>query len=307
MRLHIRVAGVSKQQEAVMKRENLGGMLIKMGRIDALQLKSALAHQQQWGTPLGKVLVEHRFCTWSDVLEALAKQTGHQAIELDKMELEPALAELVPSRIARQFGVVPLRLDGAKGEILLVAIRAPGGLDALDAIRSASGKRVRAFLAADDAIERAQARLYDGVELSTSERHVAPLNEQSFDLDATATREVLIYGWDKEASKRLAVLLAESGFRARIATQADVLLSHSDEVLLAPLPVMEALTVRGIEVSARLLAAGKRPETDAARAFWLGAKAFIAAPLEPSRLISAIRRLFDAVPAAGPAGAAFAT
>src|SRR4051812_15321488 len=105
-RLHIRPGAVSKQQEATMKtetkRESLGELLIRMERIDALQLRSALAHQQKWGTPLGKVLVEHRFCTWTDVLEALAKQTGHQAIDLEGVELDPSVAQLVPEKVARK-------------------------------------------------------------------------------------------------------------------------------------------------------------------------------------------------------------
>lgn len=282
-----------------MKRQTLGELLIGLGRIDALQLRSALAHQQKWGTALGKTLVEHRFCSWEDVLEALSKQTGHPTLDLDGVALDPVLRDLMPEKMARKLGVVPLRLEGARGEVLAVAVVAPAGLDAIDLIRNVSGKRVRAYLAADDAVERALARLYQGtVTAQPAEARVMPLNESSFELDQVRTdsaREVLLYGWDEKSSVRLSELLARHGFVARTATQAEVLLSSAEEVLLSPLPVMEAMAFNGISISARLIAAGKRPETDAARAFWLGAKAFVAAPLDPTRVVAALRRLFDGV------------
>lgn len=280
-----------------MKRESLGELLIKLGRIDALQLRAALAHQKQWGTPLGKVLVQHRFCTWSDVLEALAAQTGLPTIDLDAVGLDLSLAQVLPEKLARKLGAVPLRLEGARGDVLHVAVVAPAGLDALDSLRSVTGKRVRASLAADDAIERAQHRLYGGDAPAETVSHVVPMNELSFELDAGVNEqhEVLLYGWDPETTRRLAELLKENGYVPKIASQSDVLLARSDDVLLSPLPVMEAMAVNGISVPAKLVAAGKRPEVDAARAFWLGARAFVAAPLDRNRVLTALRRLFDGV------------
>lgn len=280
-----------------MKRESLGELLIKMGRIDALQLRAALAHQKQWGTPLGKSLVEHRFCQWSDVLEALAAQTGLPTIDLDAVGVDASLAQLLPEKMARKLGAVPLRLEGARGDILHVAVVAPAGLDALDSLRSVTGKRVRASLAADDAIERAQQRIYGGAGPVEQVNHVIPMNELSFELDGGVNEqhEVLLYGWDPETTRRLAAMLKENGYTPRVASQSDVLLARSDDVLLSPLPVMEAMAVNGISVPAKLVAAGKKPEVDAARAFWLGARAFVAAPLDKARLLTALRRLFDGV------------
>lgn len=290
-----------------MKRETLGELLVRMGRIDALQLRSALAHQKQWGTPLGKILVDHRFCGSRDVLEALAAQIGLPAIDLDAVGLDPSLTQLLPEKLSRRLGAVPLRLEGARGHVLHVAVLAPAKLDSLDALRSVTGKQIRASLAADDALDRAQARLYGGEGAVAQEAaHTIPVNELLFELEgaANAEHEVLLFGWDSRTTGRLAAVLKDNGYSPRIASLGDVLLSTPEDVLLAPLPVMESMAVHGICIPAKLVAAGRKPETDAARAFWLGAAAFITAPLDIERLVGALRRLFDGVTAPDSAFAA---
>ena len=39
------------------QRVPIGELLLKLGRIDPMQLQSALAHQRQWGGRLGRALV----------------------------------------------------------------------------------------------------------------------------------------------------------------------------------------------------------------------------------------------------------
>ncbi|PTL77141.1 general secretion pathway protein GspE [Vitiosangium sp. GDMCC 1.1324] len=142
-------------------RKRLGDILSEMGVVDGLQLQSALAYQRKWGVPLGQVVVDMRFCTAQQVLEALARQAGVETLDLDAELLEPGMAELVPRRLAEMHRVVPLRLEGPRSMVLVVAIAAPASLHSLDAVRSVSRKaRVVAKLASDAAISRAIERLY---------------------------------------------------------------------------------------------------------------------------------------------------
>lgn len=146
-------------------KKRLGDILLERGVVDALQLHSALAYQRKWGVPLGQVVVDQRFSTAQQVLEALALQAGMQTVDLDVQPPDAHLTWLIPERVAEAHRVVPLKLEGQGGRdsVLVVAIAAPASLASLDAVKSVSGKpRVVAKLASDAAIRRAIGRLYRG-------------------------------------------------------------------------------------------------------------------------------------------------
>lgn len=340
-------------------KKRLGDILLERGVIDALQLHSALAYQRKWGVPLGQVVVDQRFCTAQQVLEALATQVGMQTVDLDSQAPDSNLAYLIPEKVAEAHRVVPLRLEGKGGRdsVLVVAIAAPASLASLDAVMSVSGKsRVVAKLATDAAIQRAIGRMYHGetgevaprrpglegfslpeadesmpmmlggtmAELTTMEAPLAnglpmlaPLGEEpSRPTPAPVVRptpapvatrtppamkiptltparpeqvaQVLVYGWGAEASKGLVRVLEGAGLSARVASTEELLASNETQVVVAPLPSMEAL---GRKVLAQVLVAGKVPEQDLPRAQAVGARGFLAAPVDADLLLRAVRRL----------------
>ena len=330
-------------------KKRLGEILLELGTVDELQLQSALAYQRKWGVPLGQVVVDLRFCTAEQVLGALAYQTGVPAIDLDAQPLEPELVQGVPRRLAEMHRVVPLRLEGPRDTVLVVAIAAPASLQSLDAVRSVTGKaRVEPRLATDAAITRAIQRLYpsdteapkrpeleaitlpeadadmpldvgcmaalarggapaiesraillpdlnperEALELPLLEPlDVLELEEVLEELpepEKVETGEVLIYGWGAAAAAGLVRVLAEAGFRASVASTEQVLAADELAVVLSPLPSLEAL---GRRLRAQLLVAGKVPELDVLRAQALGARGFLAAPLDTDLMLRAVKRL----------------
>ncbi|MBZ4419069.1 hypothetical protein [Myxococcus sp. RHSTA-1-4] len=348
-------------------KKRLGDILLEQGAIDALQLHSALAYQRKWGVPLGQVVVDQRFCTAEQVLEALATQVGMQTVDLDAQAPDANLTYLIPEKVAEAHRVVPLRLESKspRDSVLVVAIAAPASLASLDAVMSVSGKsRVVAKLATDAAIRRAIGRMYrgetgeaaprrpgmesfslpeadesmpmllggsmaeltnmeapaedgvtaDGLPLMTSlEEATRPAPVQSavpvkptpppvprptpapVKLPAlTAARpeqvaQVLVYGWGAEAAAGLVrVLQAHGGLTARVASTEELLAASETQVVVAPLPSMEAL---GRKVLAQVVVAGKVPELDLPRAQAVGARGFLAAPVDPDLLLRAVRRL----------------
>jgi type IV pilus assembly protein PilB len=108
---------------------------------------------------------------------------------------------------------------------------------------------------------------------------------------------VLIYGWGAAAAAGLVKVVQEAGFPARVASTADVLAADEGSVVLAPLPSLEALEQR---TRAQLLVAGKVPEVDVTRAQALGARGFLAAPLDTDLMLRAVRRLLRTVGEAPP-------
>jgi type IV pilus assembly protein PilB len=284
-----------------MKRMNLGDILLSMGAIDTLQLQSALAHQKHWGTPLGRALVQSHFCSQDQLMKALAQQAGLTRVDLDNTPLDPRLAPLLSLKVVEQYRVVPLRLDGRRQEVLVVAIAAPATLAALDAVQAVSRKtRVMALLADDEAIERAIGKLYRGyakAETAVVQARLPAIRreEQEIDFDEApveppAPRPVLIYGWGEEAGQRLAAILASQGIAARVCGSVEVLSCHDDDVLIAPLPSMEAVLPADHRFRGKLIVAARHPDTELDRARSVGAKGIVAAPLDTALLVRAVRR-----------------
>ncbi|MDY7231243.1 hypothetical protein [Hyalangium rubrum] len=334
-------------------KKRLGDILLSRGVVDALQLQAALGFQRQWGMPLGQVVVDQGFCEATQVFAALAEQTGVAAVDLDSQLLDARLARLVPVKVAEAHRVVPLRLEGPREAVLVVAIAAPASLASLDVVKNVSGKRVVARLAPDPAIRRAIGRLYRGevhtveqpeapealalpeaeellpfidsflaedihagpgpsapdvkAQAATLEQDGLPLFsplELDVELEAEPSRlvpvatavlapsaplaRVLVYGWGTEATTGLVHVLGAAGIAARVASAAEVRAADEDAVVISPLPSMEVL---GERVRARLLVAGKAPEQELTRAQRVGARGFLAAPVDPELLLRAVRRL----------------
>ncbi|HZI12169.1 MAG TPA: hypothetical protein VE153_17430 [Myxococcus sp.] len=342
-------------------KKRLGDILLERGVIDALQLHSALAYQRKWGVPLGQVVVDQRFCTAEQVLEALASQVGMQTVDLSTEVPSGNLTWLIPEKVAEAHRVVPLRLEGPRDSVLVVAIAAPGNLASVDAVKSVSGKRVVAKLATDAAIRTAIGRLYRGesgeaaprrqglesfalpeaddsmpmllggsmaeltaMEAPTEQVPALQMLEELETLDVTTpaakplptpapvkpaaarptpppvkmpvltaapaeqVARVLVYGWGAEAAAGLVKVLTGAGLTAKVAATDELLKASEAQVVIAPLPSMEAL---GRRVRAQVVVACKVPETDLPRAQAVGARGFLAAPVDPELLLRAVRRL----------------
>lgn len=144
-----------------MMKRRLGELLREDGLVDELQLRAALGFHNKWGVPLGQVVVDLGFCTAQQVLETLARQVRLPAVDLDAEVLDPRLAEVIPAHVSESCRVVPLRQEGPRDSVLVVATTAPAHLPALDEVARVSGKaRVVTLLATDAAISRAIDRLY---------------------------------------------------------------------------------------------------------------------------------------------------
>jgi type IV pilus assembly protein PilB len=84
--------------------------------------------------------------------------------------------------------------------------------------------------------------------------------------------------------------LANRGFLSRVvATQAE-LAPTDDDVIVAPLPAMEALVAAGAHPKGSVIVAVKSPETDLPRAQRVGARGYLATPVDEELLARAVRR-----------------
>lgn len=144
-----------------MRKQRLGEMLRKAGLVDEIQLRAALGFQNKWGVPLGQIVVDMNFCTAQQVLELLAGQLGLPVVDLDEVPLDTSLQKLLPVETVEACRVVPLRVEGPRDSVLVVAAAAPARPPALDEVARVAGKvRVVPLLATDAAVSRAIDRIY---------------------------------------------------------------------------------------------------------------------------------------------------
>jgi len=141
----------------------IGEILVDGGRIDLQQLRSALAWQRRWGGRLGHALLALGWLDERALAAALSRQLGVAQVDLDGLEVPETVIRLVPERIQRARGVMPVSLlaESRRGPLLL-ATSDPLDVVALDEVAFASGKRVRPLLAAPSDIVRAHGRHLDG-------------------------------------------------------------------------------------------------------------------------------------------------
>lgn len=168
-----------------MARPRIGEMLVQKGRIDAVQLQSALAHQRRWGGRLGRALVKLGFLPERALLEVVGDQLGVPFVEIGERSIPPQVLALVPGRLVRSRKALPLeRLEEGRRGRLVVALADPADLTVLDEIAFAAGLDVLPVLAAEEDLERAIARHLDGVLILRDVEFSA--REDAIDLDDDA-------------------------------------------------------------------------------------------------------------------------
>jgi hypothetical protein len=150
----------------------LGGWLLSRGKITEDQLQRALQHQQFFGGRLGSSLIKLGHID-EDVLGAyLSDVAGAPYAPPGRLEaVPPEVVALVPARLASQYRVIPLELEGRR---LRLAMRDPKDLIALDEIAFLTGMIIEPYVATDFRIQQALQRYYQ-VGAGTQPLEVAPV------------------------------------------------------------------------------------------------------------------------------------
>jgi CheY-like chemotaxis protein len=266
-------------------RRMLGEILLERGTVNRAQLRLGLVHHHEARVPLGRALIRERICSELDVLRGLSEQLGIDSVDLEHEALDRKLTRLIPLRIARQYRVVPLRLELQDKEILHVALPAPASLEALDAVRAISGKpRIEPHLASDTALTRALGRLY-GLRETPEEPEFEPESEP------TPDGPVLLYGWPPVTAVLITRLLSRHGYTAKVATPLEVLHTSPLDLVLAPVQAMEGLLMGELQIAGALIVHSASEDEGFERAHQLGAKGFLVNPMDEELLLRAIRRL----------------
>jgi type IV pilus assembly protein PilB len=131
---------------AQMVRKPLGQLLIAKGVIGQEQLDRALDEQKRSGHQklLGEVMVELRFCTEDQIVEALAQAYSVPYARISPRIADPKVIQVLPKEFLEKHQALPLYL--VEG-VLTVAVPEPANVFLLEEIERLSGYQVQVVAA----------------------------------------------------------------------------------------------------------------------------------------------------------------
>jgi len=134
-----------------------GDLLVSDRLVTQEQLDLALADQKRTGEKLGEILVRLKLLTEDRLIHFLSRQYGIPEITFPE-KIAPEIIKLIPNRIARKYGVVPIgRTIGS----VTLALADPTNLSALDDVAFMTGLKVVPTIASPSVIRRAIERYYE--------------------------------------------------------------------------------------------------------------------------------------------------
>lgn len=92
-------------------KRSLGEILVASGGIPALELREAELHRID-GLQLGSSMIHQSLITAAQLACSIAEQIGVCCESVDLTQLQHELLDVLPSRIARHYAILPLRYEG---------------------------------------------------------------------------------------------------------------------------------------------------------------------------------------------------
>jgi type IV pilus assembly protein PilB len=134
-------------------------ILVYQGKVSEEQMRLALETQKNNPRQdLGKILLSLGFISGADLAQAQAQRLGLDYVELVESDIDHDVVALVPERVLRKHGAIPLRISRTRH--LVVAMSDPSNLYALEDLRIISGYQITPVVATEDEIRNMQAKIF---------------------------------------------------------------------------------------------------------------------------------------------------
>jgi type IV pilus assembly protein PilB len=139
--------------------ERLGELLIKRNFITPDQLKKATEEQKLKGGRLESNLIRLGYIKEDELLSFLSAQYRVPAVNLSKIEINPAVIKLIPAATTKKYFVIPINRVGPK---LTLAMVDPSNIVLIDEIKFMTGFNVEPVVASETEIVDAVKKYYGG-------------------------------------------------------------------------------------------------------------------------------------------------
>ena len=148
-----------EEQNKLGRVKPLGEILVDFGFVEQGEVDEALNRQRSGGGRLEDTLVQSGKISPEMLAKSLAMQLGYEFIDEANIKVDPYAVTLVPEATARRYNAMPVRLEG---NTLIVAMKDPRHVFALDDIRLITGKELQPAVATESALNNLVNRYYAG-------------------------------------------------------------------------------------------------------------------------------------------------
>lgn len=139
------------------KRKLFGQLLKDKGFITEEQIREATAIQKQKGGSLGDILINLKYVTNKQIMQALSEHLGLELIDIESIEIPPEIINYVPHTIAHLYRIIPLSF---KGNVLTIAQEDALNLETTDDLRMILKHPIKSVLCNKNAVTRALEKYY---------------------------------------------------------------------------------------------------------------------------------------------------
>src|SRR3989338_5874971 len=145
----------------VQKRRTIEEIFLQSGLLNPETLKKAEEETKKSGEVLQQAILDAGLATKAEILRALSRAGKGRAVDLSEMDIDPDVGKILPKQLSKQKMVIPF----AKEEgMLLLAMRDPRDVFAVEDIQLRFGIQVIPYLAMSSDIRAAISKVHGGEE-----------------------------------------------------------------------------------------------------------------------------------------------
>lgn len=217
-------------QEPGIEKEKIGRIFIKVGLIDEEKLQIALEENKKHPRELiGETLVRLNFVSEQDIAKALSYQNNIPYIDLASTTIEPMAIELIPLKLAKEYQILPIRIENRE---LILAMKNPRDIEAMDMARFTSGLNIRPVVAAASDIKEAINRHYSaGESINQIIQNVAQIEGIEFIQDEIAREENILELKNKSEMGPIVKLVNSIIFQSVSARASDIHIEPQERII----------------------------------------------------------------------------
>ncbi|MDB5044111.1 MAG: ATP-binding protein [Deinococcus sp.] len=153
----------------------LGEVIMELGFAGADEIDTALQKQNAGGGRLEDTLVQSGKLSPEMLARSLAAQLGYEFLDPVQNPPDSKVALMIPEGTARRYGVVPVRLQG---ESLVVAMKDPRNVFALDDLKLITGRDIMPAVMAEKDIIRLIERYFGNKDMANLNQDLANLSSK---------------------------------------------------------------------------------------------------------------------------------
>jgi len=132
-------------------------LLQEQGYITADQVETVHSSLKEEGETSLDILMQSGILSEDDVLSLIAQQFGMEYVHVDADAIDPAVKDVIPAKVARKYGVVPVY---STEDAITVALGDPMSYDTVDSLQYVLGKTIEAVVAPPSEVKAAVDKLY---------------------------------------------------------------------------------------------------------------------------------------------------